>query len=435
MYVVTGGETYTRIANLSFIPETNVAGTALPVNEFVVDIHTDDTIRNGADVFLYDDMENLWAKYWIVSAEQVEQEEESGEGIVRVRGQSKIILLERVTLPPVMYSGTALSTVLAAIFASLGSGEYTVDASFSSETITGFCPEQTARDRLLWVCFVIGAYVKTYFTDTVEILPIDDTEVMVPLDRTYWKPSATYGDYVTAVKAKVYSFTQGTPQTTDQWVTDGTNYYIVTAQEVTLSNPDVPVTAAANTVSVEDCMLVNQSNADDVLSHLAKYYFDRVQVDLDVIDNAEYMPGQKLLVYSDEDTMVSGYAEKCSFTFGLQAKATIHLMASAEKESGALTIYYMYLTRQIGKKHYSFPVGYQYSVANPYIDIFMDWHRYVFRPLNEYATGTIASGENTNTQQCAVALDLDRSTGILHIISVDEVNDEQSGDIMVGVIS
>jgi hypothetical protein len=204
---------------------------------------------------------------------------------------------------------------------------------------------------------------------------------------------------------------------------------------VTLTDTNVPVTAARNVISVDDVMLVNTDNVDRILSHMAKYYFDRVQVDLDVIDNAEYMPGQRLLVYSDEHSMASGYAEKCSFSFGMQARASIHLMGAAAKESANLIVTYMWSSRQIGRREYTFPVGYVYSILNPYIDFGMDGHRYVFRPVNEYAEGTIDEGDNYDTQPCAVALDLERSTGILYIVSVDEVEERESGDIVIGVIS
>lgn len=431
MKVKIGSTTYTKISNLSFAPETDVIGVAVPINEFVVDIHTDDDIKNGANAELRDDLNQLWAKYWIVSAERLTLD------IVRVRAQSKIALLDRVTLPAVMYSGASLASVLSAIFASLPSGDYYgVQTSLDNAvTITGFCPEQTARDRLIWVCLVAGAYVKSYFAEAISVWSIDDTEVSVPLEKTFWKPSVTYRDYVTAVKCKYYTFTQGTPTTTDKWVTDGTNTYIVTETEVSLINTAVPQTAPENVVTIEDVTLINQSNVDNILSHLAKYYFKRMEVDLDIINNYDYIPGQRLLVYADEDTLVSGYADKCSFAFGLQARSKIHLMASETKPSGNLVITYTYNQWKLKRIRYSFPVGYTYQITNPYIDLVLERHRYVFRPINQYATGTIASGTNTNTQTCAVALDLDLDTGILHIISVDEVTTATADSITTGTIA
>ena len=430
MKVKIGSKTYTAISGLSFIPETDVVGTSVPVNEFVVNVYTDDSIRNGADIELRDDRNILWAKYWITAAERV------ASNVVQVRAQSKIMLLERVTLPAVKYNNATLLTALNTVFASLGNNAFAVDTALDNNTvISGFCPEQTARERLLWLCFVAGAYVKTFFTDTILILPVDDTEVPVPMEQTFYKPSITYDDYVTAVEVTYYTFTQGTPQTTDKWVTDGVLYYIVTSNKVTLLNSNVPETAAENVIKVDGVTLINSANVDDICSHLAKYYFERVRMDLDIVNNANYAPGQRLLVYADEDTMVTGYASKMEFSFGLQARAKVSLIAAQLKASGNLIITYKWGTMKLKRIKYTFPVGYTYQIVNPYIDTPIERHRYVFRPVNQYATGAIAEGANTNNQTCEVALDLDRDTNILHIISVDEVETTTEDNITIGNIA
>lgn len=430
MKVKIGSKTYTAISGLSFIPETDVVGTSVPVNEFVINVYTDDSIRNGADIELRDDRNILWAKYWITAAERV------ASNVVQVRAQSKIMLLERVTLPAVKYNNATLLTALNTVFASLGNNAFAVDTALDNNiVISGFCPEQTARERLLWLCFVAGAYVKTFFTDTILILPIDDTEVPVPMEQTFYKPSITYDDYVTAVEVTYYTFTQGTPQTTDKWVTDGVLYYIVTSNKVTLLNSNVPETAAENVIKVDGVTLINSANVDDICSHLAKYYFERVRMDLDIVNNANYAPGQRLLVYADEDTMVTGYASKMEFSFGLQARAKVSLIAAQLKASGNLIITYKWGTMKLKRIKYTFPVGYTYQIVNPYIDTPIERHRYVFRPVNQYATGTIAEGANTNNQTCEVALDLDRNTNILHIISVDEVETTTEDNITIGNIA
>jgi hypothetical protein len=160
-----------------------------------------------------------------------------------------------------------------------------------------------------------------------------------------------------------------------------------------------------------------------------------MRVSLSVIDNAEYMPGQKLLVSRDDSSMAVGYVQQCSFSFGVQAKADIELAAASDRGSGNLVIKYMDGRVQIGMRTFLIPVGYQYSVLNPYITYSVPGHRYVYRPLNEYATGTITSGKTIDTQPCAVALDLYTETKVLHIISVDAVEVTTSGDIRIGEIA
>ena len=427
-------ETYTEITNLSFAPSADLVGASVPINEFEVDIHTTDNIDIGAYAELYDDNDNLWASYWVIYAEHIDQH------TLRMRAQSNIALLDRVTLPAVYYNGESITTVLdntivknSGAVGVLVPMAYTLDSSFSSVTITGFCPEQTARERLLWVCFVIGAYVKSFFNTQIEIIPIDTTQTMIPIGDTYWKPTITFNDWVTAIKCKAYSFTAGTPQTTDTYVKDANGtYYIVTETDLTLTNPDAPSAAPENIMTIEGVYLVNSTNVSGILTHLSQWYFTRMEVALDVIDNAAYIPGDKVVVYTDARTMKSGFINSATFTFGLQSKAAIHLTASADVETGNLIIIYKYSTTELERATYFFPVGYAYTITNPYIDQMRNNHRYIYRPLNENATGTIAAGDNTNTQNCDIALDL--YEGVLHVISVDEVI-ETTDEITIGVIA
>lgn len=82
MYVTINQTDYTALRNLSFAPETDVTGNAVPINEFSVEIITDDNISYGQYAWLYDDRDNLWAKYWIIYAERISAD------AVAIRAQS-----------------------------------------------------------------------------------------------------------------------------------------------------------------------------------------------------------------------------------------------------------------------------------------------------------------------------------------------------------
>lgn len=422
---------YTRITGLSFAPSADLAGASIPIDEFQVDIHTDDEIEIGGYAQLYDDRDNLWASYWIIYAEHIDAY------TLRLRAQSDIAILDRVTLPATYYSNTPVTTVLddTIVRNSGATGivvtmDYTLDSAFDSHTVTGFCPEQTARERLLWICFVIGAYVKTCFNSEIEILPIDSTEALIPMGDTYWKPTVTYNDWVTAVKAKSYAFTPGTPETTDTYVTDANGtHYIVTESEVTLQNPDAPAAAPENIVTIEGVYLVNNGNVSDILSHLSQWYFKRMQVELSAIDNAAYIPGDKVVACIDDANMVSGFINSADFAFGLQAKAKLHLTAADNRESGALTIVYKYEYKQLDARRYVLPVGYNYEIRNPYFDVTVNRLRYVYRPLNEAATGTIVAGENEAVEMYELALEWEQTDNgfELEVISVDDIYIDDGG--------
>lgn len=410
---------YTQIRNLSFSPETDITGSSLPVNQFFVEIKTTDIIGVGINAYLYDDDGDLWAKYWITESVVVD------EGWYKVTAQSIILLLDRFTLPAVVYNGTGVTSVLNTIFSTIASvypGEtvYTLDPALSSATVTGFCPEQTARERLLWVIFSIGGYLKTYFNEYAEIVKLDTTLTAIPEDVTFWKPEISYGDYVTAVKVRAYTYTQGTPQATDTWVTDGVNYYIQTYQDFTLTNPDIPITVTDNVVFIDKVTLVNQSNAATILGVLSQYYFKRIEVKADVLDDGDYLPGDKCQI-SNGDRLLAGFIVKADFKFGNAKKASLQLVQSDVLASAKLILQYMWGNILLKKLSYLLPVGYAYSVSNPYIDKLVNSHRYIFRPQAENASGTMVSGGVTDTEQYDVALDWYDLE--LYVVSVDELSE------------
>jgi len=446
MYVTVDVFTFTDIENLSFSPAVDLTGTSIPINEFTVDIHTDAQLSLGEIAELYDDQDNLWAHYWIISVTQI------GPDMIQIRAQSDVALLDRYTLPASYYSAVSVKDVLDRVMQIESDGlyvdwPYTLHSSLTNATVTGFCPEQTARERLLWVCFTIGGYVKAAFNDRLEILPLDGTAALVPLSNTYMRPSVKDGDNVTAVVVKSYAFTLGEPSTMDEWVTDGTDTWIVTEQTNTLTNTNAPPGTLENVVTIEGVYLVNSANVSSIMTFLAQWYFNTARIEADVIDNATYIPGDKVMIYADEQHIKAGFVTGASFAFGLQAKARLSISGATgsnpqdptnpDVATGGLVILYTWDAFTLDRKEYALPVGYSYNIINLFIDIEMNAHRYIFRPENAAATGNIVAGGSTDEEPCAVALDLHE--GVLMIVSVDEATQDsqtvEQETIYIGVIA
>lgn len=426
-HIVQGGidvYDYTDIRSLTFTPEADVTATSLPINEFTAEVVTDDGVDHinyGDPAELFDDLDNIWASYYVTEAVDL------GCGVVRVKAQSPIAPLQYVTVEPVMYTAEPVSDALNDLDIT-----YTLDSSFSSATLTGFCPEQTARERLQWICFAIGAYVRTAFNDEIEILPVPTAETLIPLNRTFWRPSVSMGEWVTGVKVTAFTFTQASSQA--EWENDDSSYrfplpWVATEQELSLSNPDAPAEAPENVIEIAELYLINASNASAILSRLAAYYFSRMEVNLDCVNNAEIEPGQKVIAYTDPDRLVAGYVKSAAFKYGLQARSTLKLIAAEGRTGAQLTVNYLYQSGNIGRAVYTLPVGYSYTIANPYIDRTYQGRRFVYRPQNAAATGTIASGANTSNQNYDVALD--DHNDVLSVLYVDDIQ-LQNG---IGVIS
>lgn len=443
MKVTIGSTTYTTIRNLSFSPQVDITGDTIPINEFTVQIKTTNDIAVGQWASLYDDLNNLWAKYWIMYADRVDAQ------FVEVKAQSIIALLDRVTMDATIYDAyTMAGTVITACFTAAGvSTGFTIDSSIQGTTLVeqltaasviGYLPEQTARERLQWVCFVIGAYVKQHGSQNVEIKGLDQsTLTYIPKNKTFWKPSIEYKDYVTQISITGYDFTERTPQQGEEYVTVNDTNYVVTSQKYTLTNSEAPESALPNEINIDGCYLVNDDNADEILSRLALLYFERKEITADVINNNEYKPPMKVAVQLDVSPDANGkihdavgYIESADFRFGMQARSTLKIVASQTRELVELIVNYTFNGETIKTEHYAFPSGYSYSILNPIIGRSTGDHRYVYRPLTEYCTGTMGSTTTTKTVACEMALHWYKKEKLLRILSVSDVEYDSTNKVV-----
>lgn len=407
MKIVINEVEYTALTGLRFEPETDLSGNTVPINEFQCDIITDSNdITFGKWAELRDDLDNLWARYWLIYAERINRD------TVRIIGQSPLVFLDRVIMPPKMYNTTA-DDILEEIMASIGAygqegdiiEDTTVEDAFANLEVVGFCPEQTARERLQWLLLCTGGYIKSFFDTVLRIKMIDSADgVLIPINRTFWKPSLTYRDYVTEVKVDYYTFTSGTPSSTDEYVTDGTNYWIAQRGQMSVTNTNAPQGAPENVVYIEGVTLISHDLAYGVLYHLVDYYFNRAEIEADVINNAEYMPGQRVFVYTEEDKIHQAYINRASFKFGVQARSSLHLTGAEAVEIVKLTILYKWGNVQVAKRVMSIPKDYLFETTTDYLDWTYNGHRYVFRPTAKKVSVTIQE-DSTVTVNVVIALD------------------------------
>ena len=414
MKIVIGSATYTAVKVLRFDPEADVTGMRLAVNEFTAEIMTTDSVDAGAFATLTDDDDYVWARYWIVEASHP-----SGQ-VLRLRAQSPLLLLDRVRLEPVMYSSADAQTAMAAVFDTVNQAYgtdvgYAIDGAFENDTFTGYCPEQTARERLQWMCFVLGAWVSTAFRGWAEVLPVSASAGYVPESDTFWRPESAWGDYVTGVEVMAYSYTAGEPGTRDKWVEADSTVYIQTEQSFALGNSAVPVTAAANVVRVEGVTLINPGNAGTILARMASMHYARRSLQADVVYYGRVRPGELCAVSTGEE-WVQGYVKKISLAFGKGIRARMELGQVADVASAVLTVRRMYGEELLAEEEYSLPIGIPYEIENPYQESYEVGKR-VFRPLTETLEGTL-TGDTTATVYHELALN--HLAGILSVYIVDQ---------------
>lgn len=422
--------TYTTLNNLSFSLETNVTGSSLPINGFSVEIYTTDSINIGSTVQLYDDLDQLWAEYECVRADV------APGGWMRIQARCWLWRLDEYVAEAVVFDGETVSDVMddydTRLLKIVG-----VDTELAAMELYGYLPEQSMRERFISIAFAIGGYFKSW-GGTVELLKIDDTATVIPAADTYRrpKPKVERLDPVSYVAINSWSVTEGTPQQGDQSAEVDGHTYILTPTPMELTQT-VPFIFESNGKKINDLAIINADNADDVLAHMAKYYFPAVDCECDVINNRQYFPGDKVTVALDGGSAVTGYIERCDFSFGKQVKARLKLTACAEVPLATLTIVYQWEGAELARQTYSFPVGYAYSVRTRALDVTTNSHRYVFYPRTGSVAGTMTAQGITATVVCDVALDLYKGT--LEILIVDEWHVEEKtvdGEtVLVGVIA
>jgi hypothetical protein len=431
--IITGTDppvstTYTTIKALSFSLETDVTGSSLPINGFSVEIYTTDSIDIGSTVQLYDDLDQLWAEYECVRAEV------APGGWMRIQARCWLWRAEEYIVGAEVFDGATVGDLMDEYGTQMNK-IIGVDTALEDIELNGYLPDQNLRERLIAIAFAAGGYFKSW-GGTVELLKIDDTATVIPLEDTYIRPQVKRLDPVGYVMVNAWDVAEGTPQQGDKSVEVDGHTYILTPTYMELTQT-VPFIFESNGTSVKDLAIINADNADDVLSHMAKYYFPSVDCECDVINNHAYFPGDKVTVSLGEEGAVTGYIERCDFAFGVQAKARLKLTACAEGPLATLTIVYQWEGAELARQTYSFPVGYAYSVRTRALDVTTNSHRYVFYPRTGSVAGTMTAQGITATVVCDVALDLYKGT--LEILIVDEVSVvEETVDgesVLVGVIT
>ncbi len=419
--------TYNEIRVASFAPQVDITSASIPLNNFVVEVKTTDTLPIGEYCKLTDDSGNTWARYRTTKVENM------GRGWQRVTATSPLSELDNNVLPATFYDGTMTAHELVyQMFELTGDSRMNVSiaSGLNSITVNGFCPEQTMRERLQAVLLTCGAYVMDTGNDAIRIIVASgvSTVKQVPLEKEFWRPTLEWNSVITRIEVTAYTIREGEPQAGEDSVTDANGVkYRVTRSVVGISNTDPSVSGAVpNVAKVDGVMLVNQSNAGTVAAAMASRYFTREDLTFDCINNGEYWAGEKVGAFFDEESAYSGFAESIGYKFGLQSRSTIKIVGVANIPIATLTVVKKCGNKEIGRKTYKLPVGAAYDIECEYIVKSDANHKYVYRPLQDRIQGTLPAGGATVIVQHEAALDLNTTNHVLKIISVDDVEVEET---------
>ena len=370
-----GDIVYTRIARVEFSPEVDIKLNSLPVDVLTVDIITPDTLERGWLVSLKNDVDTLFAKFKITKVQRINKD------TLRVEAVSPLWLMDWWTVGAERIQTTAGAAVNDLFNGLPKSGylsiiPYTLPSALASIQINGFAPEQTARERLLWLCLAMGAWVQQSFCNGLVFHALPDFSghdltqgTLLPYKKTYWKPETQLGDPVHAVYVELIGTISTTESPNKESGTDegGTTYYwdYITHGYV---NPDEDAPGGSE-VKISGVSLLNNEYQQSTFSLIGALYQNRMEVIAEIIDNGDVQPGDVVRVYADEDLIYCGVVQQCTFTFGQQAKA--RLTVNAYPDELPIQIVRVTFTADdvpLGQETEVYPEGDTWEVDAPTID-------------------------------------------------------------------
>lgn len=370
-----GDVVYTRISRVDFSPEVDIKLNSLPVDMLTVDIITQDTLERGWLVSLKNDVDTLFAKFKITKVQRINKD------TLRVEAVSPLWLMDWWTVGAERIQTTA-GTAVNDLFNGLPKSgylsiiPYTLPSDLASVNINGFAPEQTARERLLWLCLAMGAWVQQSFCEGLVFHALPDFSnhdltqgTLIAYKRTYWKPTTQLGDPVHTVEVELVGNISTTETPGAQSGTDegGTTYYwnFITHGYV---NPDEDAPGGGE-VKITGVSLLNNDYQQPTISKLGALYMNRMEITAEIINNGDVQPGDVVRVYTDEDMIYCGVVTQCAFTFGQQSKARLTISAfSDELPIQIVRVTFTAGDVPLGQETEVYPEGDSWEVDAPYID-------------------------------------------------------------------
>ena len=449
VYIKNGDTEYRDIKSISFAPELDPKIETLPICQFEADIVTDVPPEDftGDFVDLHEDMGYgetatntlLAGMYEVYEAEQV------GRGVVRVKARSLVGWLEKRTLNAEYFQSVPLRTFIGRLFTDLpmNDGEPTwhetddglpfdIDSTPYYRDVTGFCPVQTARERLQWIAQALMLYVVQYgarsdvglyITKSPDYL-IDwrdrKSKIALP-ENTYRKPiikrvsgynAATlyyYGPFSNS-EIKAEDWTSSTLRrewdlTEEKWI-DVPIYY-----KFGSSSFNDGTGTLGSVVEIKDNTLFYHTDKN-YLNYSAAPYFRKYEAEVEILqikedgENDTYAwPGDLVRFYADPDTIYEGIVKSATFAFGALTKTRLVISTDyVPVEVSYVQLVFRFGVDETGfaRRRYTLPTGYttyhDIYITNPPCYYMKDGKVEIIKPKaqrtrlsNSGATGTTAT--------------------------------------------
>lgn len=450
MYIKIVDTVYTELLDLEFSPQVNLICETFPTNSFSVKLRMPDFASRllvGQPIKLYDENNVVYALFYITSARLISDE------IVDIEAKDICHFLDSVTMPAVFYDGSKdFGDVIEDIEDFVNARVWphlSIHKEYLGElpAVNGFAPEQTAKERIQYVCFAYGYYPVTVFINepntsyniTIGKCPLS---LYDEIDPTYimeqdikWKPERSDRQFYTTVRLGWYQLWEIFEAQLDagSYVTDGTRYWLPLLFTIDW-HPSGSNAHPENVLEATSNMLITEDQKQIALLNFSLYYANGGLIyDVEFLTGDgvyQALPGEYISFYTGRGReIVYGVVEETDFIFGerISVKAKVRMLGSIAAHK--LTVSHESAGKQLGTDEYFLPAGVEYTIGYPNRERVLYPHREIYRPqYPASAIGTMPASDTTVTIEYDHVLDIEADN---ERMSIFEAPASKVGDTLV----
>lgn len=248
-----------------------------------------------------------------------------------------------------IYNNTNIISVLDNLFNTAGF-VYSIEESLINEVLTGYIPYSSHREALNLICLSIGAYATTSMNGNVVIKKINDIpEFIIDKDRKIISSSVKYNEYISGVEVTAFNYEINSEEKSEIYkgnltignntiifskpvsnesiesnvgeiIEKGETYCIINSdieQEAIIkayeyienkkiyrfNADDIIAGEKENIKQINDCTLINDSNALIIAQRLYNIFQKRIKQTFSIIPkNGQEIPGKTIQLYTGYDS-------------------------------------------------------------------------------------------------------------------------------------
>lgn len=262
-----------ELTGAQFVHEIDLISNTVPVNVLDASFHS-----SGEAEFLFQRKQPVEAfnDNALIGVYYIEKGERTSSQNYSITCQDAIGVLELDTYAGGLWlTDTPIETILAEVLG--GAFEIEIDAALAGSTLRGCIPaEGTKRAALQQIAFALGACIDTAGTDKIRLfLPPTSGGTEIPAQETYQGGKVVTEDMVTLVKVTGYDIEDERPGDNDESITFNDVEYKCIAREYYAENPNITSGALSNVVEINNCYLINSTNAQARADAILAYYMRR----------------------------------------------------------------------------------------------------------------------------------------------------------------